>query len=170
MKTIKMLPYSWKIVGWVLLLLSLLLFVVCFRAVVNDLSWNFVSHSAQMREAESNAVNDAFGSYWASSIFVIFFTVGVVLLAFAQERYEDERIAHIRQQALARTVILYLFVLALNLVANLVLGRMLSMDSLVQVMLIKRTFLCVPAFILYYLLIFKLSLWSENKKLSRDEE
>jgi hypothetical protein len=47
---------------------------------------------------------------------------------------------------------------------------MVSNDSLTQVMVLKRAFLCVPAFILYYLLIFKLSLWSENKKLSRDEE
>ena len=159
MKTIKMLPHSWKIVGRVLLALCLLLFVSCFRAVVHDM---FLVNSAQGYES--------FGAGWASSLVVIFFSIGVVLLAFSQEYREDERIIHIRQQALARTVILYLFVLALNLVANLVLGRMLSMDSLVQVMLIKRTFLCVPAFILYYLLIFKLSLWSENKKLSRDEE
>lgn len=159
MKTIKMLPHSWKIVGRVLLALCFLLFVFCFRAVVHDM---FLVNSAQGY--------DSFGAGWASSLVVIFFSIGVVLLAFSQEYREDERIIHIRQQALARTVILYLFVLALNLVANLVLGRMLSMDSLVQVMLIKRTFLCVPAFILYYQLIFKLSLWSENKKLSRDEE
>ena len=94
----------------------------------------------------------------------------MVLLAFSREHLEDERIIHIRQQALARTVILYLIVLALNMAANLFLVRMVSNDSLTQVMVLKRAFLCVPAFILYYLLIFKLSLWSENKKLSRDEE
>lgn len=159
MKTIKMLPHSWKIVGWVLLALCVLLFVFCFRAIVHDL---FLVNSAYG--------NDSFGAGWASSLVVIFFSIGVVLLAFSREYREDERIINIRQQALARTVILYLIVLALNLIANLFLVRMVSNDSLTQVMVLKRAFLCVPAFILYYLLIFKLSLWSENKKLSRDEE
>lgn len=159
MKTIKMLPHPWKIVGWVLLALCVLLFVFCFRAVVHDM---FLVNSVYGY--------DSFGAGWASSLVVIFFSIGVVLLAFSQEYREDERIIHIRQQALARTVILYIIVLALNLIANLVLVRMLSQDSVGQVMVVKRAFLCVPAFILYYLLIFKLSLWSENKKLSRDEE
>ena len=159
MKTIKMLPHSWKIVGWVLLALCVLLFVFCFRAIVHDL---FLVNSAYGY--------DSFGAGWASSLVVIFFSIGVVLLAFSREYREDERIINIRQQALARTVILYLIVLALNLIANLFLVRMVSNDSLTQVMVLKRAFLCVPAFILYYLLIFKLSLWSENKKLSRDEE
>jgi len=159
MKTIRMLPHSWKIVGWVLLALCVLLFVFCFRAIVHDL---FLVNSAYGY--------DSFGAGWASSLVVIFFSIGVVLLAFSREHLEDERIIHIRQQALARTVILYLIVLALNLIANLFLVRMVSNDSLTQVMVLKRAFLCVPAFILYYLLIFKLSLWSENKKLSRDEE
>ena len=159
MKIIKMLPHSWKIVGWVLLALCVLLFVFCFRAIVHDL---FLINSAYGY--------DSFGAGWASSLVVIFFSIGVVLLAFSREHLEDERIIHIRQQALARTVILYLIVLALNLIANLFLVRMVSNDSLTQVMVLKRAFLCVPAFILYYLLIFKLSLWSENKKLSRDEE
>lgn len=159
MKTIRMLPHSWKIVGWVLLALCVLLFVFCFRAIVHDL---FLVNSAYGY--------DSFGTGWASSLAVIFFSIGVVLLAFSREHLEDERIIHIRQQALARTVILYLIVLALNMAANLFLVRMVSNDSLTQVMVLKRAFLCVPAFILYYLLIFKLSLWSENKKLSRDEE
>lgn len=159
MKTIRMLPHSWKIVGWVLLALCVLLFVFCFRAIVHDL---FLVNSAYGY--------DSFGAGWASSLVVIFFSIGVVLLAFSREYREDERIINIRQQALARTVILYLIVLALNLIANLFLVRMVSNDSLTQVMVLKRAFLCVPAFILYYLLIFKLSLWSENKKLSRDEE
>ena len=162
MKTLKMLPNHWKMLGLGLLASCLLLFGVCFRAVVHDLFM-----------VSSLYAYDTFGAGWASTLIVIFFSVGVAILAFSQERMEDERIIAIRQLALTRTVILYLIVLVLNLAANIILMRVLrdqSRDIINQIMVVKRYFYSVPAFIMYYLLIFKVSLWSENKNLQRDEE
>ena len=160
MKTLKMLPYGWKLAGWALLALSVLLFAVCFRAVANDLFW-------------AGYVPDAFGANWASTVVVLLFCIAVVLIAFSQERMEDDRISAIRQQALVRTVILYVVIIFLCAISNLVLYHVFGdapKDTLNRIMLIRRYCVSLPAFILYYLLIFKVSLWSENKKLLRDEE
>jgi len=157
MKTLKMLPYGWKRIGRVLLVLCVLLFAVCFQAVSQEFFW-------------SKYVADAFGAGWASTLIVLLFCIAVVLMAFSQEREEDERISVIRQQALVRTVILYVAVVFLCAISNLVLYRLFdSRETLAHIMIIRRFFTTLSAFMLYYLLIFKVSLWSENKKL-RDEE
>jgi hypothetical protein len=51
----------------------------------------------------------------------------------------------------------------------LILTRVVDNETLMKAMIIKRYFTCVPAFILYYLLIFKVSLWSDQKRLSDEE-
>jgi hypothetical protein len=158
MKTIKMLPYSWKKVGWSLLALSLLLFIVCFKAIVHDLI--FINQPY---------VADAFGQGWGSSLFVVFFVLGIVLIALSKEKAEDERIAEMRHSALIWTVLLFLAICLINLLSNLILTRVIDSDTLMKAMIIKRYFTCVPAFILYYLLIFKVSLWSDQKRLSDEE-
>lgn len=158
MKSLKMLPYSWKVVGWVLLSLCVLLFSVCFRAIAHELFW-------------TSYKPDAFGAGWASLVVELLFCIAPILIAFSQEREEDERISVFRQQALVRTVILYVIIIILSALSNLILSHLLQdKDTFVHIMVIKKYFTSLPAFILYYLLIFKVSLWSDNKKLLRDEE
>ena len=160
MKTVKMLPYCWKTVGRALLVLCVLLFVVCFHSVANELFW-----------APYKA--DAFGADWASTVIALLFCIAPILIAFSFFLEEDERISLFRQQALVRTVILYIIVVVISVLGNVVLSYLFrdqQKDTLVHIMVIKKYFTSLPAFILYYLLIFRVSLWSENKKLLRDEE
>ena len=159
MKILKMLPHVWQKVGMILLALSLLVFAICFKAVIHDLV--LVNSSYGM---------DSFGRVWASDLVVVVFTIGVVLVALSKEKAEDERIYAIRQQTVIRTVVLYLVIGALSLVANLFIMRWIrETNTMMMVLWIKRYFTCVPAFILYYVLIFKVSLWSDNKRLGDEE-
>ena len=157
MKSLQMLPHVWQKVGRTLLVLCLVVFAVFFKAVVHDLLW-----------FDTKWYN-AFGHGWAYLLVVLFFLLGIVLLAISKERAEDERVTFIRHQALIRTVILYLVIALINLFLNLFITSWIGPEKASQVMVIKRYFTCVPAFILYYVLIFKVSLWWDNKK-TDDEE
>lgn len=158
MKTLKMLPYGWKKVGLALLALSLLIFVVCFKAIVHDII--LINQSKW---------TDTFGSGWAYTLLFFSFTLGVVLTALSREKREDERIALMRHSALIWTALLLLLFSFINLLSNVMLSRYLDNGTFLQAMVIKRYFTCVPAYILYYLLIFNVSLWSDKKKLSDEE-
>ena len=159
MKTLKMLPHVWQKVGMILLALCLLVFAVCFRAVIHD---RVLVNTSYWKES--------FGRDWGSGPGVVLFTIGVVLVAISREKEEDERVCAIRQQTVIRTVVLYLIIGAISMVANLFITRWIKeANTMLMVIWIKRYLTCVPAFILYYVLIFKVSLWSDNKR-SGDEE
>ena len=154
----KMLPHVWQKVGLGLLAVSLLPLILCLPAILHDLVL-----------FDSSYGSDSFGHVWASTLFVSCFVLGTFLMAVSYETQEDERIADIRKASLIRTVFLYLLISFLCLLSNLILPRSLDVKTLSQVMLIRRYFVCVPAFILYYILIFKVSLWIDNKRSDHEE-
>ena len=158
MKKLTLLSHGWQKTGLVLLAFCVLLFVVCFKAIVHDLIL-----------VNSTYGYDSFGSGWAIVALVLCFTVGVVLLALSQERAEDERVSAIRHQALIWTVILYVAIVFLSALSNLLILSHYSMEKVAQIVTVRQLFTCVPAFILYYVVIFKVSLWSDNQR-SGDEE
>lgn len=158
MKKVKLLPHVWQKIGLGLLSLSLLVFLICFKAAVHD-----------MFLFSSNYGYDAFGQGWAHMLIVVFFTIGVVLMAVSEETAEDERITYIRHQAIIRTIILYLIVALLNVPFSFFLASHADKETMMQILIIKRFIFCTPAFILYYLLIFKVYLWADNKRLGHEE-
>ena len=158
MKKLTLLAHGWQKTGLVLLAFCVLLFIVCFKAIVHDLILS-----------SSYYGYDSFGNGWAADALLLCFTAGVVFLALSRERAEDERVSAIRHQALIRTVILYVAISFLSPLSNLLIVSHFSPEKVTQILTVRGLFTCVPAFILYYVLIFKVSLWSDNKR-SGDEE
>ena len=158
MKKLTLLSHGWQKTGLVLLAFCVLLFIVCFKAVVHDLILS-----------SSYYGYDSFGRGWAAEVLVLCFSAGVVLLALSRERAEDERVSAIRHQALIRTVILYVAIVFLSALSNLLIYPLFSQEQAMQIVTVRRLLTCVPAFILYYVLIFKVSLWSDNKRLGDEE-
>ena len=158
MKKVTLLSHGWQKTGLVLLAFCVLLFVVCFKAIVHDLIL-----------VGSTYGYDSFGRGWAVTALVPCYVAGIVLLALSCERAEDERVSAIRHQALIRTAILYVAIIILSALSNLLIYPYFSQEQATQIVTVRRLLTSVPAFILYYVLIFKVSLWSDNKR-SGDEE
>lgn len=158
MKKIKMLPHVWQKVGIVFLIISLLVSVICYKAVCWELFLSKTLYSP-----------DSFGFLYGYILFFFSFIVGVVFIAIAKEKDEDERVSAIRQQAVLRTVIIYLITAALFVFIDPVIRMYCGMDRATRISHIKDVLTSVPAFILYYILIFKLSLWLDNKKVDNEE-
>lgn len=158
MKKLTLLSHGWQKTGLVLLAFCALLSVVCFKAIVHDLLL-----------VNSYYGYDSFGSGWAAPALVLCFTVGVVLLALSRERAEDERVSAIRHQSLIWTVILYVAFSFLSTLSSLLICRLFSQENITQILLVRRLLTCVPMFILYYVLIFKVSLWLDNKRMGDEE-
>lgn len=158
MKKLTLLSHGWQKTGLVLLAFCALLSVVCFKAIVHDLLL-----------VNSYYGYDSFGSGWAATALVLCFTVGVVLLALSRERAEDERVSAIRHQSLIWTVILYVAFSFLSTLSSLLICRLFSQENFTQILLVRRLLTCVPMFILYYVLIFKVSLWLDNKRMGDEE-
>ena len=158
MKKLTLLSHGWQKTGLVLLAFCALLSVVCFKAIVHDLLL-----------VNSYYGYDSFGSGWAATALVLCFTVGVVLLALSRERAEDERVSAIRNQSLIWTVILYVAFSFLSTLSSLLICRFFSQEKFTQILLVRRLLTCVPMFILYYVLIFKVSLWLDNKRMGDEE-
>ncbi len=158
MKKLTLLSHGWQKTGLVLLAFCALLSVVCFKAIVHDLLL-----------VNSYYGYDSFGSGWAATALVLCFTVGVVLLALSRERAEDERVSAIRHQSLIWTVILYVAFSFLSTLSSLLICRLFSQEKVTQILLVRRLLTCVPMFILYYVLIFKVSLWLDNKRMGDEE-
>lgn len=157
MKKLTLLAHGWQKTGLAMLAFCLLLFIVCFKAIVHDLIL-----------VNSTYGKNSFGNGWAAVALAFFFTIGVVLLAISRERAEDERVSAIRNQALICTVIIYVAIVFLSAPLNIVLVHVVP-EKMLLISLIQRLLTCVPAFILYYVVIFKLSLWSDNKRLGDEE-
>lgn len=156
-----MLPHVWQKVGILFLIISLLVSVICYKAVCWQLFLSKALHDP-----------DSFGFLWGYTLFFFSFILGVVLIAIAKEKVEDERVSAIRQQAVIRTVIIYLIIAAVFVFIDPVIRMYCGMGRLslaTQISHIKGVFTSVPAFILYYILIFKVSLWLDNKRVGNEE-
>ena len=87
-------------------------------------------------------------------------------LAFRTVRFDATAIRH---QSLIWTVILYVAIVFLSALSNLFLFHYCSLEKVGQIVTVRRLLTCVPMFILYYVLIFKVSLWLDNKRLGDEE-
>ena len=95
--------------------------------------------------------------------------IAFALMSLSQEKQEDERIVETRHQILPRIVILYIIVLIVRFIVGSFLLRLAEPLTYAIVSRIIGLFTGVTAFIGYYVLFFKLSLWKQNRELSDEE-
>ena len=95
--------------------------------------------------------------------------IAFALMSLSQEKQEDERIVETRHQILPRIVILYIIVLIIRFIVDFFLVRLAAPISYAIVSRITGLFTGVTAFMGYYVLFFKLSLWKQNRELSDEE-
>ena len=95
--------------------------------------------------------------------------IAFALMSLSQEKQEDERIVETRHQILPRIVILYIIVLIVRFIVGFFLLRLAEPLTYAIVSRIIGLFTGVTAFIGYYVLFFKLSLWKQNRDLSDEE-
>ena len=159
MKTIKMLPYRWKLVGWVMLALSLVLFAVCFRVIAIPSKMGSTTHY--------------FGQGWAEIVFPFIFSLGVVLTALSREKMEDERISEMRHSAIIGSILLFIAIFFINSLCNplfiLLSASTISPDTYWWVRYYIHFLTSVPALIFYYLVIFNIYLLIDRKRLNNEK-
>jgi hypothetical protein len=95
--------------------------------------------------------------------------IAFALMSLSEEKQEDERIVETRHQILPRIVILYIIVLIIRFIVDFFLVRLTAPLSYAIVSHITGLFTGVTAFMGYYVLFFKLSLWKQNRELSDEE-
>ena len=95
--------------------------------------------------------------------------IAFALMSLSQEKQEDERIVETRHQILPRIVILYIIVLIIRFIVDFFLVRLAAPISYAIVSRITGLFTGVTAFMGYYVLFFKVSLWKQNRELSDEE-
>ena len=95
--------------------------------------------------------------------------IAFALMSLSQEKQEDERIVETRHQILPRIVILFIIVLTIRFIAGSILIRLAEPLSYAIITRIIGLFTGVTAFMGYYVLFFKLSLWKQNRELSDEE-
>ncbi|MBQ4520144.1 MAG: hypothetical protein II999_06000 [Bacteroidaceae bacterium] len=146
MKTFKLLPHGWQTAGWTIAGMG-----------AGMMLWGFFldTHKESFLVCEQ----------WV--IGVILWTIAFLIMAFAQEEYEDERIRSIRMNTLGITAIIYAALVILNPLANILLSHIFSPLAYAEISTIKGIFL-KP--VLIYVLLFKFFLWKENRSLKYEEE
>lgn len=159
MKKYHLLDHKWQKVGFILFAVCVLLCLVFWQAIIYDLFPHPYSKDAQ----------DPAGSGWASALVLLLTPISFALMALSQEKQEDERIVGIRHQALAIIVIIYVVWSFLMFLSTPFLMRLISPSTLGKINLILRIPTGVSAFMGYYVLVFKLSLWKQNRELSDEE-
>ena len=160
MKKYRLLDHKWQKVGFVMFALSVLLVLLFWQAIYYDLFTIKIARQPDLVPV---------GRGWATGLFFLFTPVSFVLMALSQEKLEDERIVETRHQVLARIVILFIVLVFIKTIVGLYLARLLSSESVFLYSRILGYSTGVTAFIGYYVLFFKLSLWRQNKELSDEE-
>ena len=159
MKKYHLLDHKWQKVGFIIFAVCVLLCLVFWQAIIRDL-FPYVF----FKESSSPV-----GHTWASALVLLLTPISFALMALSQEKQEDERIVETRHQVLPRIVILYVIVLAIRFIALSFVQRLAAPLSYAYVTHITGMFTGVTAFIGYYVLFFKLSLWKQNRELSDEE-
>ncbi|MBO4267925.1 MAG: hypothetical protein J5869_00980 [Bacteroidaceae bacterium] len=159
MKKYHLLDHKWQKVGFVMFAVCVLLCLVFWQAILYDLLPHVLSKNTQ----------DPAGSGWASALVLLLTPISFALMALSQEKQEDERIVEIRHQALVTIVIIYVVWSLLMFLTTPFLVRLVSPSTLGKINMILRIPTGVSAFMGYYVLIFKLSLWRQNRELSDEE-
>lgn len=94
------------------------------------------------------------------------FEAGFLLLAFTKEKEEDERVQSIRFKSLVATAITYIALYLLRPVLNAVIARFIPFEIYTIIWNIIILINMVPL----YILIFKSTLYFQNKQLSYDKQ
>lgn len=160
MKKYHLLDHKWQKIGFVMFVLGVVLFLVFLLNTV------FTFRPTQI-EGKVDLLNRIMQGPLALLTFISVFAFA--LMALSQEKQEDERIVETRHQVLPRIVILYIIVLLIRFIALFIVARLATPLSYAIVNQITGLFTGVTAFIGYYVLLFKLSLWKQNRELSDEE-
>jgi len=155
-----LLDHKWQKIGFGIFAVCVLLCLVFWQAIINDLYPHVFIKDIQ---------TDPAGSGWASALVLLFTPISFALMALSQEIQEDERIVEIRHQALVTIVIIYVVWSLLMFLTAPFLLHILSLEAIGKLNIILKIPTGVSAFMGYYLLIFKLSLWKQNRELSDEE-
>ena len=164
-KKYHLLDHKWQKIGFALFITAIVLFLVYMLKTVFTFSPN---HNFGVPD---NYKLDLFNAIIQGpvALLTLLSSVAFALMALSQERQEDERIDETRHQVLPRIVILYIIVIIIRFFVNMFLVRMIAPLSYAIVIQITGLFTGVTAFIGYYVLFFKLSLWKQNRELSYEE-
>ena len=94
------------------------------------------------------------------------FEVGFLLIAFTREKDEDERVQSIRFKSLVTTAILYIALYLLRPVLQTIIVRFIPFEIGTIILNITVLFNMIPL----YVVIFKGTLYFQNKQLSYDKQ
>ena len=149
MKTFKLLPHAWQTAGW----------------IITGMGTGMMLWSMFMERSSELFI---YQSMWA--IGSALWTISFLILAFSQEREEDERIRSIRMSTLGIVAIIYGATIILYPTIDFVCLRMtngfIGAKEVAQMSAIRMIFL-KPLVI--YVVLFKLFLWRENRSLKYEE-
>ena len=154
-----LLDHKWQKIGFIIFAVCVLLCLVFWQAIIRDL-FPYVF----FKESSSPV-----GHTWASALVLLLTPISIALMALSQEKLEDERIVEIRHQALVTIVIIYIVWRLFTFLTTPFYVRLVSPETIGKINMIMRIPTGVTAFMGYYLLIFKLSLWKQNRELSDEE-
>ena len=162
MKKYRLLDHKWQKVGFVMFAFCVLLALLFWQGIIYDIFPYTITGQPK---------NAPVGHGWATILFFLFVPVSLVLMALSQEKQEDERIVETRHQILARIVIFYIVLILIRTFVYAFLARILPTSSIFHFVYSRIISYCtgVTAFIGYYVLFFKLSLWKQNRDLSDEE-
>ena len=165
MKKYHLLDHKWQKIGFAMFVLGVVLFIVFLLNTV------FTFRPTQIEGIVDNYKVDLLNRIMQGPLALLTFisVFAFALMALSQEKQEDERIVETRHQVLPRIVILYIIVLVIRLIALFFVAKLATPSSYAIVNQITGLFTGVTAFIGYYVLFFKLSLWKQNRELSDEE-
>ncbi|MBO6077638.1 MAG: hypothetical protein J6T18_02345 [Bacteroidaceae bacterium] len=165
MKKYHLLDHKWQKIGFVMFVLGVALFLVFLLNTV------FTFRPTQIEGIVENYKVDLLNRIMQGplALLTLISAIAFALMALSQEKQEDERIVETRHQVLPRIVILYIIVLLIRFIALFIVARLATPLSYAIVNQITGLFTGVTAFIGYYVLFFKLSLWKQNRELNDEE-
>lgn len=165
MKKYHLLDHKWQKIGFAMFVLGVVIFLVFLLNTV------FTFRPTQIECIVDNYKVNLFNRIMQGPLVLLTLisAIAFALMALSQEKQEDERIVETRHQVLPRIVILYIIVLLIRFIALFIVARLATPSSYAIVNQITGLFTGVTAFIGYYVLFFKLSLWKQNRELSDEE-
>lgn len=165
MKKYHLLDHKWQKIGFAMFVLGVAIFLVFLLNTV------FTFRPTQIEGIVYNYKVELFNRIMQGplALLTLISAIAFALMALSQEKQEDERIVETRHQVLPRIVILYIIVLAIRFIALSFVQRLAATLSYAYVTHITGMFTGVTAFIGYYVLFFKLSLWKQNRELNDEE-
>ena len=165
MKKYHLLDHKWRKIGFAMFVLGVAIFLVFLLNTV------FTFRPTQIEGIVYNYKVELFNRIMQGplALLTLISAIAFALMALSQEKQEDERIVETRHQVLPRIVILYIIVLAIRFIALSFVQRLAATLSYAYVTHITGMFTGVTAFIGYYVLFFKLSLWKQNRELNDEE-